>query len=65
MKTGLKLKQFTDVPNSTKMEFSDYRDINTGVKIPFNETSSINGGPIDYKLSGATANTGLANDIFK
>jgi hypothetical protein len=64
-KTGLKLKQYTDVVNSTRMEFKDYRDINTGVKIPFDETSSINGEPIDYKLSGATANTGLGDDIFK
>jgi len=64
-KTGLKLKQYTDVANSTKMEFKDYRDINTGIKIPFDETSSINGEPIDYKLSSATANTGLGNDIFK
>jgi hypothetical protein len=64
-KTGLKVKQYTDVENSTRMEFKDYRDINTGVKIPFDETSSINGEPIDYKLSGATANTGLGDDIFK
>jgi len=64
-KTGLKLKQYTDVVNSTKMEFKDYRDINTGIKIPFDETSSINGEPIEYKLSSATANTGLGNDTFK
>ncbi|BAU54136.1 M1 family metallopeptidase [Mucilaginibacter gotjawali] len=64
-KTGLKVKQFTDVVNSTRMEFKDYRNINTGVKIPFDETSSINGEPIDYKLSSATANTGLGDDIFK
>jgi len=64
-KTGLKLKQYTDVANATRMEFKDYRDINTGVKIPFDETSSINGEPIDYKISSATANTGLGDDIFK
>jgi len=64
-KTGLKLKQYTDVVNATRMEFKDYRDINTGIKIPFDETSSINGEPIDYKLSIGTANTGLGDDIFK
>ncbi len=64
-KTGLKIKQYTDVPNSTRMEFGDYRDINTGVKIPFDETNSINGEPIGYKVTSATANTGLSDDTFK
>jgi hypothetical protein len=63
--SGLKLKQYTDVQNSTKMEFDDYREINTGVKIPFTEKNSINGEPIDYKIKSATANAGLSNDIFK
>jgi hypothetical protein len=63
--SGLKIKQYTDVQNSTKMEFDDYRDINTGVKIPFTEKNAINGEPIDYKIKSATANTGLPNDTFK
>jgi hypothetical protein len=64
-KTGLKLKQYTDVVNATVMEFSDYRDINTGVKIPFAEKNGINGTPIEYKITSATANTGLTNETFK
>jgi hypothetical protein len=64
-KTGLKLRQYTDVPNSAKMEFSDYRDINTGVKIPFDEKNAINGDPIEFKIKSATANTGLSDDTFK
>ncbi len=64
-KTGLKLKQFTAVQNATVMEFDDYRDINTGVKIPFSEKNGINGTPILYKIKSATANTGLADDVFK
>jgi hypothetical protein len=47
------------------MEFSDYRDINTGVKIPFAEKNGINGTPIEYKITSATANTGLTNETFK
>jgi len=64
-KTGLKIRQFTDVPNSTVMEFSDYRDINTGIKIPFTEKTTIVGQPIEFKVKGAMANGGISNDTFK
>jgi hypothetical protein len=64
-KTGLKLKQYTDVQNATRMEFSNYQSINTGVKIPFAEKNSVNGNPIDFKIASATANTGLTDDTFK
>jgi len=64
-KTGLKVRQFTDVPNSTVMDFGDYRDINTGIKIPFSEKTTIVGQPIEFKVKGAMANGGLTNDIFK
>jgi hypothetical protein len=46
------------------MEFSDYRDINAGVKIPFAEVNGLLGFPINYKVTGATANTNLSDDIF-
>ena len=65
VKTGLKVKQFTDVPNSTKMEFSNYQNVNTGIKIPFTELNGVNGAPVEYKITSATANTGLTNDNFK
>jgi hypothetical protein len=64
-KTGLKVKQFTDVPNATVMEFSDYQNVNTGVKLPFTEMNSVNGQPIQFKIKSATANTGLTNDTYK
>ena len=64
-KTGLKVKQFTDVPNSTVMEFSDYQNVNTGVKLPFTEMNGVNGQPIQFKIKSATANTGLTNDTYK
>jgi len=65
MKTGLKLKQFTDVTNSTVMEWSDYRDINTGIKIPYSEKTTVVGQPIEFKVKSATANTDLTTDSFK
>jgi len=65
MKTGLKIKQFTDTPGSTVNEFGDYREVNGGVKIPFEVKTTVLGQPIDFKVSGAVANTGLADGIFK
>ena len=58
LKTGLKIKQFTDVPNSTHMEYDDYQDIGNGVKIPFTELNSIEGYPITYKIKNFTVNSG-------
>ena len=34
-KTGYKVKQVTDVANSSPTEFNDYRDVNGAVKIPY------------------------------
>jgi hypothetical protein len=64
-KTGLKVKQFTNVQNATVMEFSDYQNINTGIKLPFTEMNSVNGQPIQFKIKSAAANTGLTNDTYK
>jgi hypothetical protein len=64
-KTGLKIKQYTDVPNSTVTEFGDYRDIDTGIKIPFSEKSTIVGQPITFKVKSAKVNSGLSDDLFK
>ncbi|MBS1503248.1 MAG: hypothetical protein JST32_14365, partial [Bacteroidetes bacterium] len=63
-KTGLKVAQYAVAPNATHMEFSDYRDINTGVKIPFAEVNSIVGFPINYKVTSATANANIPGDTF-
>jgi len=65
IKTGLKVKQFTDVANATIMEFSDYQNVNTGIKLPFTEMNSVNGTPIQFKVKSATVNTGLTNESFK
>jgi hypothetical protein len=64
-KTGLKIKQLTDTPGSTVMEFSDYREVNGGVKIPFDVKTAVLGQPVDFKVSGAVANSGLTDAQFK
>jgi hypothetical protein len=64
-KTGLKIKQYTDVPGSTVMEFGDYREVTGGIKIPFDEKTAVVGYPIEYKVKTATVNVGLTNDTFK
>ena len=65
MKTGLKLRQYTDVPGSAVMEFDDYRNIETGIKIPFSEKTNIVGQPIEFKVKSTKVNSGLADDLFK
>ncbi len=64
-KTGLKLRQYTDVPNAAVLEFGNYQAIDTGVKIPFTEKNNINGAPIEYTIKKVVANSNLSNDIFK
>jgi len=64
-KTGLKVQQYADVPNATHISYSDYRDVNGGVKIPFTEQTAIVGLPITYKVSDAMANGNLSDDTFK
>ncbi|MEO6632071.1 MAG: M1 family metallopeptidase, partial [Mucilaginibacter sp.] len=64
-KTGLKVKQYTDVVNATVMDFSNYQNVNTGIKLPFSEMNSVNGQPIEFKVQSATANTGIGNEVFK
>ena len=65
VKTSLKVAQFADVPNATHMEFSDYKAISNGVKIPYSEVNGIAGRPITYKITSVTANTNLGDDVFK
>ncbi|HEY2580703.1 MAG TPA: M1 family metallopeptidase [Mucilaginibacter sp.] len=64
-KTGLKIKQYTDVPNSSRLEFSNYQSIANGIKIPFTELNNINGEPIEYKIVSAAPNTAISNEVFK
>ena len=64
-KTGLKLKQYTDVLKATIMEFDDYRDVGGGVKIPFSEKNAINGEPVEYHLKSAVVNSGVSETEFK
>ncbi|HEY5326924.1 MAG TPA: hypothetical protein VIJ27_07985, partial [Mucilaginibacter sp.] len=64
-KTGLKIKQFTDVPGSALMEWGDYRAIQTGIIIPFSEKTVVVGQPIEFKVKSTAVNSGLTNDTFR
>jgi hypothetical protein len=63
-KTGFKIKQITDVANSSATEFGDYRDVN-GVKVPYDIKTALLGQPVEFKVSNAAANTGLSDELFK
>jgi hypothetical protein len=64
-KTGLKIKQFTDVPGSALMEWGDYRAIQTGIIIPFSEKTVVVGQPIEFKVKSTAVNSGLTDDTFR
>jgi len=64
-KTGLKVMQYVDAPDVTHLAFSDYRAIGAGVKIPFTQQDIRDARTITYKVTSATANTNLPDDIFK
>jgi len=64
-KSGFKIKQFTDVAGSTVMEWGDYKDIQTGIKIPFSEKTTVVGQPIEFKVKSTVVNGGLTDDTFK
>jgi hypothetical protein len=64
-KTGFKLKRITDVPNATPSEYSDYKGIATGIKIPFSEKTFVGGIQADFKVTDAVVNSNVSNDDFK
>jgi len=64
-KSGLKIKQYTVAPLGTVMEWGDYREVETGIKIPYLEKTSVVGQPIEYKVKSVKVNSGLSDDLFK
>ena len=64
-KTGYKVRQYTAVANSNVTDYSDYRDVNTGIKIPFTQNATIVGQPVTFTVKTATVNSNLSNDLFK
>ncbi|MGN6394107.1 MAG: M1 family metallopeptidase [Mucilaginibacter sp.] len=64
-KTGLKVKQVVDMPNTSAVDFGDYQNIPAGIKVPFSEKTTIAGQPVEFKVKTAVANTGVTDDAFK
>jgi hypothetical protein len=54
-KTGLKLREFIDLPGSTNMDFTDYREVN-GIEIPFTEKTIFLDVPADFKVKTVEVN---------
>jgi hypothetical protein len=64
--TNLKIKQYIDISGgSTVYEWSDYKDVNGGIKIPFTEKTTVVGQPIEFKVKDAVVNGGIPDDTFK
>ena len=64
-KTGLKVKQYTDVAGASVNEYSDYRTINGGIKIPYAFTTGLLGDTVDFTVTNAVANTDISSAEFK
>ncbi len=64
-KTGLKVKQVTDVQGASVNEFSDYRAINGGIKIPYTFVTGLLGESVEFKITDAVANSDLSVGEFK
>jgi hypothetical protein len=64
-KTGLKIKQLTDVPGSPVVEWGDYREIQGGIKIPFSEKMTVVGQPVEFKVKSTIVNSDLPDYTFK
>jgi hypothetical protein len=64
-KTGLKVKQVTDVAGASVNEFSDYRAINGGIKIPYTFVTGLLGESVEFKITDAVANSDLSVGEFK
>lgn len=64
-KTGLKVKQLTDVQGASTIEWGDYRDIAAGVKVPYKISTSLLGQPIDFEVKEVSVNSGVGSEVFR
>ena len=63
--TGLKVRQYTDVPGASVTEWSDYRDTPAGVKVPYKISTNLLGQPIDFEVKDVKVNSGVGAGVFK
>ncbi len=49
-KTGYKIKERVDTPNTSATGYGDYRAVSNGIVVPFIVKTSIFGEPIDFKV---------------
>ena len=73
LQTGLKIKQFNDLPFSPVFYFEDYRIAETGIQIPFSEKIvlprqqdlGIRGTEFHFEVKEVKVNSGLTEDKFR
>jgi hypothetical protein len=63
-KTGLKVRQYTDVPGASVTEWSDYRDTAAGVKVPYKISTNLLGQPVDFEVKDVSVNSGVG-EVFR
>ena len=55
-KTGFKIKEFIDAPESTPTTYSDYRQLKNGIMIPYTQEVISFGTPLDFKVKSVEVN---------
>lgn len=64
-KTWLKIKQSFGFQGVSSVEYGEYREINGGIKIPFNEKSFTDGQLVEYNVTNVTVNSNIPDEFFK
>ena len=64
-KTGLKIRRTVDMAAAVDSDFSDYREMSNGVKIPYTEKTLLNNIPIEYHVKTVQLNQGIDDKTFQ
>ncbi len=66
MSSGLKLREVRSFSGyNTTSDYTDYRNIGNGIKIPYDTKTTLFGENIELKVTDAKVNSGLANSLFQ
>ncbi len=62
--SGLKIRRLADAPGAVSADFSDYRALSNGVKIPYSEKTVLNTFPIEFLVKSVQLNQGIDDKDF-
>jgi len=66
MSSGLKLREVRSFSGyNTTSDYTDYRNVGNGIKIPYDTKTMLFDNHIELKVSEAKVNNGLADSLFQ